>query len=246
MKPCRVAVRLTAAVLAMAAGVAAESASAAPSFSHPLDITNPYQPVSPGAVKVFSGSKDGKRSTITDLYRDDTRTFQLDGNRVDCRILEEVEFSGGQLVEDSRNYFAQADDGAVYYFGEVVDEYEHGVITSHEGSWLVGGPNQSSDPPDTASASTPGQFMPGVPNVGDVFKPEDLFPVVDETDTVKQVGQTVRVPAGRFVSAIRVLETTRMPGEAPETKWYAAGVGAIRGKTKGERFVLIASTLRQP
>jgi hypothetical protein len=88
--------------------------------------------------------------------------------------------------------------------------------------------------------------MPGAPNVGDVFKPEDLFPVVDETGTVKQVGLRVRVRAGRFTSAIRVLETTRLPGEAPESKWYAAGVGVVRGKTKDEHFALIASTLRQP
>ena len=223
-----------------------DTTAIAATFSNPLDITNPYQPVPPGAVKVFSGSKDGKRSTITDLYRSDTRTFQLDGNRVACRVVEEVEFSGGQLVEDSRNYFAQADDGAVYYFGEVVDEYENGVIVNHEGSWLVGGPTEPDDPPNTATASTPGLFMPGAPNVGDVFKPEDLFPVVDETGTVKQVGLRVRAPAGRFASAIRVLETTRLPGEAPESKWYAAGVGVVRGKTKDEHFALIASTLRQP
>jgi hypothetical protein len=72
------------------------------------------------------------------------------------------------------------------------------------------------------------------------------FPVVDETGTVEQVGQRVRVPAGRYVSAIRVRDTTRLAGEAPETKWYAAGVGVLRGRTKGERFALIASTLRQP
>jgi len=73
-----------------------------------------------------------------------------------------------------------------------------------------------------------------------------VFPVVDETGTVEQVGQRVRVPAGRYVSAIPIRETARLAGEAPETKWYAAGVGVLRGRTKGERFALIASTLRQP
>jgi len=170
--------------VALATVVSPPDATAiAATFSNPLVITNPYQPVPP---------------------------------------------AGGQLVEDSRNYFSQADDGAVYYFGEVVDEYENGVIVNHEGSWLVGGPTEPDDPPNTATASTPGLFMPGAPNVGDVFKPEDLF------------------PAGRFASAIRVLETTRLPGEGPESKWYAAGVGVVRGKTKNEHFALIASTLRQP
>jgi len=52
--------------------------------------------------------------------------------------------------------------------------------------------------------------MPARPETGDAFKPEDLFPIVDETVTVKRVGQTVRVPAGRFTNAIEVQETSRL------------------------------------
>ncbi len=80
--------------------------------------------------------------------------------------------------------------------------------------------------------------------MGDSFQPEDLFPIVDETVTVKKVGPRVRVPAGRFDNAIQVLETSRLPDSPPETKWYAAGVGVVKGKTRGERFALVASTIR--
>jgi hypothetical protein len=80
------------------------------------------------------------------------------------------------------------------------------------------------------------------PAVGDAFKPEDLFPIVDETVTVKEVGEKVGVPAGHFDGAIRVVETSQLPDSSPETKWYAPGVGVVKGKTKGESFALIAST----
>jgi len=43
------------------------------------------------------------------------------------------------LIEVSQNFFAQADDGTVYYFGELVDTYGGGSVVSHEGSWLLGG-----------------------------------------------------------------------------------------------------------
>jgi hypothetical protein len=79
--------------------------------------------------------------------------------------------------------------------------------------------------------------------VGSTFKPEHLFPIVDETDEVKAIGLTVGVPAGRFGSSIRALEATQLGGK-PETKWYGAGVGVLKGKMKGETFALIASTLR--
>jgi len=130
------------------------------------------------------------------------------------------------------------------YFGETVDTYEDGVVTGHEGSWLVGGATAPGDPPGTANAAGPNIFMPATPEVGDVFKPEDLAPVVDETDTVKDVDLTVQVPAGKFHSAIRITEST--PDEPDETKWYAAGVGVLKGKTKGEAFTLQATTIAPP
>ena len=217
--------------------------AAVPTFTDPLTVTNPYQPFQPGAVKVFDGRKDGKPSVLVDLYLTTTRTFRVGAADVAAHILQETEFSNGAVVEISQNFLAQADDGTVFYFGELVNEYENGAVTSHEGSWLIGGPTMPGDPTDTGNAAMPAVFMPASPQVGSTFKPEDLFPIVDETDEVKAIGLTVGTPAGRFGRAIRVVETTQL-GDKPETKWYGAGVGVLKGKTKGETFALVASTLR--
>src|SRR2546427_694957 len=109
----------------------------APTFSNPLNITNRYQPFQPGGVKVYRGTKGTTTQLVVDLYLSDTRTFVVNGTSVPCRILQEIAFENGQLVEISLNYFAQADDGTVYYFGETVDIFKNGSIKSHEGSWLV-------------------------------------------------------------------------------------------------------------
>jgi hypothetical protein len=194
-------------------------------------------------VKVFHGRKDGKPSVLVDLYLTTTRTFRMGAADVSAHVLQETEFSNGAVVEISQNFLAQADDGTVFYFGELVDGYENGMVTSHEGSWLVGGATMPGDPADTGNAATPAVFMPANPQVGSTFKPEDLFPIVDETDEVKAIDLTVGTPAGRFGRSIRVVETTQL-GDKPETKWYGAGVGVLRGKTKGETFALVASTLR--
>ena len=215
-----------------------------PTFNNPLNITNRYQPFQPGGVKVYRGTKGKTRQVVVDLYRTDTRTFRLNSRNVECRILQEIAFENGQLVESSLNFFAQADDGTVYYFGEIVDIFENGVITSHEGSWLVGGP-QGSDPPETATATKATVFMPANPELGDIFKQEDLPKVVDETDEVVGVGVTVTVEAGRFEDTIQILETSNLePGT--ETKWYAPGVGVVQSTAKGEKLELISSTLRSP
>jgi hypothetical protein len=195
--------------------------SGPPVFSNPLVITNKYQPFQPGGIKVYRGTTGSVREVAVDLYLADARTV----GGVPCRILEETAFEGGQLVEVSRNFFAQADDGTVYYFGEIVDIYEDGVVTSHEGSWLVGGPTLPSDPTDTADAPAPTVFMPATPELGDIFKQEDLFPTVDETDQVIAVDRTVRVEAGRFKGTIKILESSqlieapRRSGTPPASAW---------------------------
>jgi hypothetical protein len=225
--------------------VRADVPSAPPTFGNPLNINNPFFPFQPGGLKVYSGKDHGTKTASMDKYLTATRTFILNGSNVACHILVEEGYENGELVERSFNYFAQADDGTVYYFGEVVNIFENGVVTSHEGSWLVGGPTLPSDPPDAGNATKPGLFMPANPELGDIFKQEDLFPIVDETDEVVGVDLDVLVPSGKYDGAIEVQESSRLE-PATELKWYAPGVGVVKVQTKGETLRLESSTLVQP
>ena len=234
-------VGITSSIVAVRAEVPGEP----PTFSNPLNINNTFFPFQPGGLKVYAGSDHGTKTGSIDDYLTTTRTFNLNGNNVPCHILVEKGYENGELVEKSFNYFAQADDGTVYYFGEVVNIFENGVVVSHEGSWLVGGPTQPTDPPDAGNATTPGLFMPANPELGDIFKQEDLFPIVDETDTIVGVDLDVIVPAGKYDGAIQVKETSRIDLGA-ELKWYAPGVGVVKVQTKGETLRLESSTLVQP
>jgi hypothetical protein len=230
---------MTAILVAMT--LRAEVPSGPPTFGDPLSITNAYHPFVPGRVKSFESSQGSFDLEVVDTYLIDTREFTWGGGTVACRTLQESEVEDGELVEISSNYFAQADDGSVYYFGEVVDIYENGVVVGHDGSWLVGGPTLPGDPPETATATDPTVYMPADPEVGDVFKPEDLMPFVDETDEVVKVGKSVKVPAGKFTDCIQILESSQL-SEGTETKWYAPEVGVIKVKEKGEILVLVEIT----
>lgn len=239
---------LAALILTMASGFSparGAEPTEPPVFSDPLNIQNLYHPFQPGGVKVFTGSDKGNRVVVVDNYLTDTRAFTLNGETVMCRVLRELAFEGEELVEIADNYFAEADDGTLYYFGEVVDNYENGVIANHDGSWLVGGRTLPTDPADTATATVPAVFMPANPELGDIFKPEDLFPFVDETAEVVATGVTLRVPAGRFKNAIVLKETTRL-SPAVERKTYAPGVGVILVRGKTELLRLVASTFPRP
>lgn len=221
------------------AAASAEVPSGPPTFTDPTTFENVWFPFEENFYKVYRGKEEGEKITVIDRYSPDIRVFNWNGADVATRCLEEIEYEAGELVEISRNYFAEADDGTVYYFGEVVDNYEDGVITDHEGSWLVGGPGPG-DPPETATATDPAVFMPANPEIGDTWKPEDVPAAgIDETVTVKNF-KKVKTGMGKFTGALRVQEIHEDGGK--EKKWYVQGLGFARAEAKKEKLVVVASS----
>ena len=231
----------SAAVLAAALALAGSALPpAGPAFSDPLSIDNPFAPFVVGGSKTYAGHDGSATASVFDHYLAATRSFTLDGQPVQCRQLEEVVYVDGVLEEISQNWFAQDDSGAVWYFGETVDNYVDGVVDNHGGSWLVGGPAPG-DPPETATATQPGLFMPADPHPGDQWKPENLFPIVDETVTLLKANVELDLAAASFEGAILVRETSLLQGSTPERKWYAPGVGVVLVKGASEALEIVAA-----
>lgn len=166
----------------------------------------------PGYELVYQG-KEG-RKTVDLVITVLNETKQVAG--VETRIIEERESANGKLVEVSRNYFAVgAKSRNVYYFGEDVDMYQDGKVTSHEGSWRAG-----------VGDAKHGIAMPAENKVGDKYY-QELAPKValDRAETVS-VTETVKTPAGTFANCLKVKETT--PLEAgTEYKHYAPEIGLV-------------------
>lgn len=231
------------ALLASAPQARAAVPTGPPTFTNPLEIGNTYFPFQPNGIKVFKGTDGGQQAVKVDSYLATTRTFVVGGVDVATRILEEISFEDGDIHERSLNYFAEADDGTVYSFGEVVDFFEAGQVVNHEGSWLVGGATAPTDPVGTIAAPSPTVFMPAMPAIGDTFKREDVFPFVDETAEVVAIRKRLKIASTTYVDVVQILETTQLD-EPPGFKWYAPGVGVVQARSKGELIKLIGSTLQ--
>ncbi|MGQ0615228.1 MAG: hypothetical protein ACT4PV_15955 [Planctomycetaceae bacterium] len=202
----------------------AEVPTGTPTFSDPLAIDNAHLPFLRYRIRLYEQVKGGGDLHVIDVYLGGTRMFEWNGAMVECAMLQEWEVDAGEVVEISINYFAQADDGTVYYFGETVDKYDGGAIVGHGGSWLVGGP-EAGDPAETVTADDPTIFMPADPEVGDQWKAEDLPDFdIEEFDEVVKIVKKLKVPAGKFKSVLKVKEETPDVG----FKWYAPGVGFIQ------------------
>jgi hypothetical protein len=192
-----------------------------PSFSNPTSITNPLHPSSRLAQVIYGGQVDGKplRTEFTRLPG--TKTITWGGQQVETVVMQYVNYLGGRIEEVALDWFAQADDGAVWYFGEDVFNYADGAVADTKGSWIAG------------KGGPPAMIMPASPKVGNVYRSENLPEVVFEEVTVKAVGQTVPGPSGPVGGALTASEL-HFDGKR-EDKVFAPGYGEFStGDPRGD------------
>ena len=65
------------------------------------------------------------------------------------------------MTEDTTDWYAQQDNGDVWYFGEIAQQFEDGILVGIEGSWTAG-----------MDGAKPGLVMLANPKVGDVYRQE--------------------------------------------------------------------------
>jgi hypothetical protein len=178
-----------------------------PSFSNPTEVTNPLHPV-PDSVLML-GHVEGKpfRTEVTRLPQ--TRLIEWDGARIEAIVSQYTAYLDSRIEEVAYDYYAQADDGSVWYLGEDVFDFADGAIASTEGTWLAG-----RDGPGA-------MIMPADPQPGDVYRTENVPGFVFEEVTVKQVDRAVRGPLGPVEGAIGVSELHM--DKTRETKTFAPG-----------------------
>ena len=185
-------------------------------FSHPTQITNPFLPLSELKLDIIEGTEGGKKTRVERSAKPDLhKTFKIGNQTVEAFVMEDRAFENGQVSEVALDYFAQDDNGTVYYLGEAVDEYKDGKIINHDGSWLLG-----------KDTMVPGVLLPANLKVGDKFRSEDVSAEIGEIDEVVSINETVVVPAGTFKNCIKVKES--LADGTTEYKYYAKGVGVVR------------------
>ncbi len=164
----------------------------APPFSHPTKVTNPLFPISDLRSAVLNGTIDGKPFHTETTLLPYTRLIEWPpGNQVKTLVSQYVAFLDGRIQEVALDYYAQADDGSVWYFGEDVADYNpKGLIAFTTDSWLAG-----RDGP-------PAMIMPAHPEVGDAFRTENIPGRVFEEVTVKTLDETVPGPPGPVQGAM--------------------------------------------
>jgi hypothetical protein len=177
-----------------------------------VDIHNPFFPLPVGQQVVLEGEEGGQHLLVRITALDEIETVA----GVRTRVIEEYEAKDGRVVEISRNFFAQAQDGTVCYFGEHVDIYDGaGNVTSHSGSWRAG-----------VDANRPGIFMLPSLEVGLAFQQEIAPGIAEDQAQVIALGERTEVPAGTFDDTATLRDGNPLDGSTGD-KVYARGIGLI-------------------
>jgi len=173
-------------------------------------IDNEWFPLAVGTALVLEGEEDGETIRLEISVPGDTEMVA----GVETLVMIETEYEDGELVEVSRNFFAQAEDGCVCYFGEDVDDYEAGEIVSHEGEWRAG-----------EDGNLPGIMMPASPQVGDVFYQEYAPGLAEDMGAVVAFGEAIDVPAGQFDDTLTMEDCNPLEDAETDEKVYVRGLG---------------------
>lgn len=184
---------------------------ATPIFSHPTSVTNPLFPISRLFRVILLGQVEGLPFRAETTLLPDTRSIDLEGKPVENLVSQYAAFLDGRIHEIALDFYAQADDGAAWYFGEDVFNFEDGLVADTEGTWLAGRDGPAA------------MIMPANPQVGNVWRPENICELVFEEVTAKETGVTVEGPHGPVEGAI-VVQELHMDGTL-EDKTFAPGYG---------------------
>jgi len=196
-----------------------------PSEFSPI-VNNVYMPLIPNRVLIY------EMRTASGLERKEVTTYSRTAkiNGVTCRVVRELEIFNGKVIEDTINWYAQHRNGDVWYFGEVAQHYDDGILDSLDGSWRYG-----------KDDAKPGIVMQSSPVVGESYRQEYSLNVTEDLARVISVNATANVPAGKFHNCVQTMDWSPLEPFDETDKFYSPAVGLVMevDLTTGDRLELI-------
>jgi hypothetical protein len=178
------------------------------------EIDNRYWPMEPGTRWVYAETdEEGAHLRVVVTVTSVTRRI---ANGVTARVVRDTVTADGEIVEDTFDWYAQDDEGTVWYLGEDTAELEDGEITTREGSFEAG-----------VDGAMAGVIMPGVPEVGQSYRQEYYEGEAEDNGEVLSLDEMADVPAGHYDNALLTKDTITIEPDVLEYKLYAPGVGPV-------------------
>ena len=178
-------------------------------------ITNPYFPLKPGAQYVLDGVRDGRPQHTDVTVTRETKMIM----GIPMVVVRDVVTNNGALEEKTTDWYAEARNGDVWYFGEATAEYTNGQVSSTQGSWEAGVDN-----------AQPGIIMKGKPTIGVSYRQEYRPGVAEDVAKVGATGLTYRAGGTTYHNVVRTDDRNPLNPDKLDQKYFAPGFGLIYTK----------------
>jgi len=203
-------------------------------FDKSTEIDNPWMPMQPGTRWIYEGTavdEEGNNFarriefSITDL------TKEIVG--VHTVVAWIVDYNNDAIIEKEIAFYAQDNDGNVWYFGEHPEEFKDGKFVDAP-TWLAG-----------IEEAKAGIKMMAEPQVGTAKYFQGWGPAVEWSDygNIQKMGQETCVPLDCYKDVMVIAESSLKEVGAAQFKYYVSGVGEIRVNWGGQDATQEALTL---
>ncbi len=189
-------------------------------FSNSTLIDNQYFPLTPGTTLTYQTTVgEDQEIIIIDILADTREVMGITTVVVRDRVYINGDENTGLLVEDTHDWFAQDDDGNVWYMGEDVDNYdeETGEFLDNEGAWEAG-----------VDGAVPGIQMKATPRVGDSYHQEYWQGEAEDLAAIVGLDVALTLADDSMYSTLKAIEWNPLEEDSTEFKYFAPGIGFIR------------------
>jgi hypothetical protein len=177
------------------------------------EIDNPYWPMKPGSHWVYR-----ETNAEGDVLRNDVvvtnRMKTIMG--IEAVVVHDVVRQGGQVMEDTFDWYAQDADGNIWYLGEDTKEYENGKLKTTEGSWEAG-----------VDGALAGVIVPADPRPGLTYREEYYEGHAEDGAEDLSLNAHAKVPYGTFGHLLQTRNFSPLEPNVVEEKFYARGIGVV-------------------
>ncbi|MBC8405546.1 MAG: hypothetical protein H8E15_09990 [Planctomycetes bacterium] len=190
-------------------------------------MTNNFLPFPVGQTMVYEKLTAEGLERVEVSVLNETR--MVDG--IECRSVQDLALLDGELIESTIDWYAEHQDGSVWYMGEIALNYdEEGFLADVDGSWRTG-----------VDGAQPGYIMRAAPAVGDFYRQEFLIGEAEDIGRVISLNETVVTPYGTFTNCLQTEDGSPIEPDSHEMKYYAPGIGLVLevDPESGERLELV-------
>jgi len=195
------------------------------SFSNSTVIDNVWMPLKPGTRWAHEGTAlDDEGNSFTRRIEFTVTNLTKEIAGVHTVVAWIVDYNDGEVVEKEIAFYAQDNDGNVWYFGEYPEEFVNGEFEKAS-PWIHGIANARA-----------GIKMVAEPQLGMPSYYQGWGPEVDWSDygQIDQIGQETCVQVDCYTEVLVIAESSLGEVDAYQLKYYASGVGEIRVGWRGE------------